>query len=210
MADKKTRTIGSGITKREKALPLEAKPENRQEIIDSFDRFHENMRRPWAGQKPLIDEARRRLSEIEAEAPSIMEDLDGFNDHFKPHESPGWYFQQIDACATIAEGAVAQGRPWEAVFRALQIGHHLAELEFKELWEFQALKGQKLIDRQALANEARRTNSAEHRYQVVLSYREKGLSWERSYHFAARDLGDSASTIKKDCLKQRKLDQSVD
>lgn len=210
MDKKKTRMVGSGITRREKVVPLPLDVEHVEMIINAFQQRSRTLNMPWGENKHLIDRARKKLKEVLAEAPSNMDDLDGHNAFFKERETVGWYVHSIDIAAKIAEKAVDEGRPWEAVSMGMEIGDLFAEMRFKELWEGFALKGHKLHENQMAGADERRKSSQQDRYDCVMKHYAEGHSLERCYGFASKKLGGSASAIKKDFLKKRKLDQSMD
>ncbi len=134
------RKVGDGITERLKPDMVPATPEN---MLAYFRSVNATFQAEWGGYGDVIQRVRNRLQQIKNAAPSIFEDLEGYNRLFVERETEGWYLDEIAAEATIAELALAEERPWQAVACGMRIGELLTELRMKELWEPAALAGLK-------------------------------------------------------------------
>ncbi len=210
MKKRQTTAIGSGITEREELDAIEVNAENSDLIIDAIRSRNRELDSPWASNRHVIDRARARLQKYEKYVDSLGVEFEERSAFFKKRDSLGWYLREIVALAQLTEMAANAGRTWEAVDRALLIGECLTELKFKALWENYALKGKKHQEASERNAEERRLHAARLRYRLVRCLRRRGHSWENCYRLAATKLGVSASTVKKDCLPQKKLDPTVD
>ena len=148
MAKQKERIVGTGITARtQRTVEFDfVDPGDFDMLRAHFNAFNQSLFTPWGVNAFLIETVRAELARIEASAPDPRENLKGYNTYFKEHESKGWYLKDIVTSAAIAESAVEEGRPWEAVTHAMLIGQRLAELRLKMKWEPAALTGQSSIE----------------------------------------------------------------
>lgn len=202
--DKELRTIGSGITRRTRVYRL--LDPNTDVGAETFAlamrERNEVLYKPWAEKRRLIDRARTRLSELEKLMPSAVDDLEAFNDHYRERDSELWYLWQIDVCASVAETAVQEGRPWEAVEQAMLIGEYLTELRIKSLWDEFAMAGKKAKDSSALGAEMRRRRPAEDRCAEVQRLVDEGKTLSRAFRLVGERESSSPSTIKRDWYAQ--------
>lgn len=106
------------------------------------------------------------------------------------------YAKHIEKC-------VEQGRTWEAIAFAYDIGELITELCFKMDWERQALVGQGMLEAQGQAAICRRKQPAEERILFVHGKVSEGKSKRLAFDLAGRHFGVSASTIRKDYYKKR-------
>lgn len=149
-----------------------------------------NANDPWGGYADVIAFARERLEQVKAAAPPIFDDLEGYNSFFVERHSEGWYVESVVIEANIAEKAVAQGRPWEAVACAMRIGELLTEARMKRLWEPAALTGlkqrNKLDEQRAKAIEAKQTEAEKNR---TLWQAEADQVWAENPNLSRRSAG---------------------
>ena len=187
------RKVGSGITERGKRAMAPATPET---LISFLRGISETISEPWGGQGPLIESARERLQEIKAEAPSIFDDLEGHNSYFVERATLGWYLQAIDAEAHVIEEAVAEGRPWQAVACAMQIGELVTELRMKQLWEPHALRGQDALEATRRGGASTRKTTDEQKVACYRKFRANGHNKTDATYLAAQELCISESNIR--------------
>lgn len=202
--DKERSTIGSGITRRRQVYSrLDLNTDVGAETFASAMRErNEELYKPWAGKRRLIDRARARLSELEKSLPRAVDDLEAFNTHYRERDSELWYLWQIDICASVAEAAIQEGRPWEAVEQAMLIGEYLTELRIKSLWDEFAMAGKKAKDSSAFGAEMRRRRPAADRCAEVQRLVDEGKTLSRAFALVGKRERSSPSTIKRDWYAQ--------
>jgi hypothetical protein len=132
-------TVGSGITRRTRRTVQSTEP---SEISEAFSRWNDRLKTLWGANESILHAAMERLAEIKSVTPSPVDDLDAHNAVFaRDYETEGWYLHSISIEMRVAELAMKDGNPNEAVQAALKIGELLTELRFQELWEPAALAG---------------------------------------------------------------------
>lgn len=102
--------------------------------------------------------------------------------------------------AAAAERSVAEGRPWEAIDFALEIGELLTELRMKKLWERPAMVGEAL-----LRNSGRKGAQAD-RVRAVDELVASGVGTVAAFSLVAEREGSGVKpgTIGKDYYAARK------
>jgi len=148
MARRITKSVGTGITARRKTeLQFDPDlPDDAAELDKALLAMNARLETTWGSNLRILDAVRTRLAEIKAQTSSLQEDMDAHDAAFRERESEGWYLHSIDIERRIADYAMAEGRPNEAVQSALLIGEYLTELRFKELWEHPAMVGLPMVE----------------------------------------------------------------
>lgn len=175
MAKDYVQIVGTGITKRRKPRRrLEANnPADMSELVSAFRRLNERRLSTWGGNEAILDAARTRLGEIKVATPSPREDLDAYNAVFLERVTEGWYLQEIDLERAIAETAIGEDRPTEAVQCARRIGELLTEVRFKELWEPALIPGAKVLEGARLGGHIRAAAVATRHAAIRADYAER-------------------------------------
>lgn len=202
--------VGSGVSRRcfakryvdplsedgLKALSAEIRKRNRE------------LFQPWSGQHKVIQGARDRLRELEGSVPIITDNLDGWLAEYQERESEFWYLWQVDVCALVAELAVDQGRPWEAVEQGMLIGEYLTELRTKKLWDEKVSLAERVMASSEAGAKRRRKVDAKTRCDRVREIQMRTgskLSLRRIFELVALEEGSKPETIKKDWYSQKKI-----
>lgn len=197
--------VGSGITAKSVAetwLDLND-PTDAAEFTEGLEAFHESLRKPWAYHGRVISGVRARLAEIRAELSHLDRFTHEYESHFKTRDTEAWYVREIDVTARLVELAVEEGRPWEAVARAMQIGELLTELRLKFAWDADAVWGRKQRTSLQDSARARRTSSREQRIADVELEVAAGTKKGQAIRKVAERHGVKEHTIKKDYYSKK-------
>jgi hypothetical protein len=175
--------VGTGITKRIKADRV---PANAASMRAFFQRHNKRIVEPWGGMAYVVKQAQTRLDVITSRLPDPTEDPRAYNAAFVERDTEAWYLKSIGIEARIADAAISEGRPWEAVACAMRIGELVTELRFKKLWEEPALYGVRTAEERASGAQSVRKMSAAERVAAVEAALASGkLSLNAAYRAAA-------------------------
>jgi hypothetical protein len=115
---------------------------------------------PWERHQEQIEAARAHLIELLEDCPKVSEDLAAHNDwratYMRERQDLAWYLAEIDAHAKLAEDCRENGNTDWAMHHAMMIAEAFTEMRFKQIWEPNALRGQKVGE--GLAAAAKQTN----------------------------------------------------
>lgn len=175
-----------------------------QEVGRSLLDMPKRLNQVWGTKAPLIRILRKRLIEIKAQAPDPS-DQQARAAYFAIRKSEAWFVLTAVKYAKHVESCVDQGRPWEAVSFAFDIGILMAELGFKIDWETDTLEGKAMREGRAKGANASRRHTPEHRHSVVDDLIRNGLKSTEAFARAAEILGDKGpSSAREAYYKIRK------
>ena len=204
--------IGDGVTAetiRLKSLD-EFTLDELQEVGRALLDMPERLNRIWGTKAALIRALRERLIELKAKAPPPS-DHQGRAAYFATRKTEAWFVLTAVKFANHVECCVEQGRPWEAVSFALDIGKLVTELGFKIDWQTDALEGQAMREGRVKGADASRRHTPEHRHSVVNDLIRQGLKPTKAFVKAAELLGDKGpSSAREAYYRIRKKSSRAD
>lgn len=201
--------VGDGITAetRRRTSLDEFTLDEMREIGQALLDMPERLNKVWGTKAPLIQALRARLVELKAQAPDLT-DYEASAAFFAARKTEAWFVLTAVKFAKHVERCIEEGRSWETVSFAFDIGQLVTEYGFKRDWEAPALTGQKIRDSLREGPKARRKGSIEERYRAVVKYLNDGQKLPDAFRSAADALGVSESAARNgyyDFKKDSKL-----
>ena len=204
MSDEKLE-IGDGITRRQKRTVVDPNDSGgAASVATAFEQLSACVLQEWGPQKAIVeairrDAARQRAEDIDraAQDPKYIGSSE-YQDRYRERSTVAWYVQEMDGNATMAELAMAGGRPWEAVSWAMKLAEALAEARLRLGWNRAAVVGQKQLDHSADGRARLRKQSAGSRVARVKQLVASGLTVRLAMDQTAQENGVSYSAISAD------------
>ena len=137
-----TREKGSGITRyRQSVIVFDMTQPLTEEEADEF-----GTRLKAAAARPLWDNA-RTVAEMRAALEDLNKGLpsDHQDSKFRPHEDLGWYYSRLILLDSWVQRDIAKGNAAKAAYNAAEFGSLFTELQFKLVWEREALIGRETL-----------------------------------------------------------------
>jgi len=195
--------IGDGVTA--ETIRLQSLDEftlnELQEVGRALLEMPERLNQVWGTKAPLIRALREKLIELRAQAPDSS-DHQARTAYFATRKTEAWFVLTAVKFAKHVECCVEEGRPWEAVSFAFDIGKLVAELGFKVDWETDTLEGQAIREGRAKGADASRRHTPEHRHKVVNELIGQGLKPTKAFIKAAKLLGDKGPSSAREAYYQ--------
>jgi hypothetical protein len=205
MKERKSRTVGSGITRREELAPIPWNKEFAHDLVDAFKGMRIAVSRPWGVAASAIEMARIEYDRLEADLAERHIEYEAYNAHFKAHDSYGWYLRRIVQFSGKAEELIDAGSPLEALEYALLVGEAIMEFRTKESWGSFVEKALDVKRSQVEGAKSRAKHPKYLRYSSVLIELDKGISKSQAFQNVAKDLGVSVSTVRDDYYSERSI-----
>jgi hypothetical protein len=213
MAQRFQEEVGSGIARRVRCTVL-LKPEepgDAAKIVEWFDDGERKRTQRWGNQAKAIAAVRAEMERLrvpfqglEPGTETFFSALRDFNALFVERTTEAWYLKEIEAEASLVEVALEEGRHWEAVSRAVNIGDLLAELRLNFEWGADATFGRQNRVNLSEGQTNRRRSSKEARFEDVETLLAKGHSLSGACRIAAPRHGVKPETLEKDYQRIKK------
>jgi len=198
--------IGSGITagsvNYRELDPNDDK--DAREFVEWHAKLQKSFSQRWAYKAHVIEICRLRWEAIKAELVKLKRYGPEYKERLKERAGEAWYVREIVDTATIVEAAVENGRPWEAVARAIEIGELITELRLKFEWDDDATWGRKQLTALRDAAQARRRSSASDRLADVDREVATGTKLTAAFAVVAERRGESESTIRNEYYRTKR------
>ena len=194
---KEIRTEGTAFTRRRRAwVTYDVRDEaDEGPFVDRMERLTAWSKDPWAAQQPLRDWVERELAALRAQM--------GTDRHFVSRVDTGWYLEELQLAARIADENIAKGNARWAAYAGAKFGELWSELQLKLAREELYLAGKKQRDNSAEGISRWRKGTQAERVREV-DERPKGMPKSLVFRRIAKREGVTAGAIETDYYKAKK------
>jgi hypothetical protein len=212
MGRRTTSQVGSGMSRHtRRAIVLEPDdPSFGDDAVKHFQRLDQRLGQPWSVLQPAIDRIRDRWHEVERDLPDGRTDYGAYGLHFIERENEAWYLRAAIKLIAAAERAIDQGDDGNALRFAFELGDLMCEFGLKSEWGHLADQGEKAQAARERGARSRRTHRAADRVKAAERYLATCKSKRRAFALAAKELGCSEGSVRRDYYAAKNLSQPQD